>query len=563
MSQIQAVRSRVVAGELTKPRPAAARSHLVWARRLAVLFLTLVILASGVPPAAADAELLQAPGQGGRILALVIGIDHYKNTKIAPVLNGAVADANDIAATLTRMGVTNLKLLLEEQVTRAALEAAMAEVEQDARRGDLVIATYAGHGSREKELVAGSEPDGKDEFFVLWGFDSKGPGTAERMVDDQVFDWLKRIAARGAGTIFVADSCYGGGMTKGIQRRPDGPSVRAIERVDEPEQAGRGAYYIAPEEDELPPVRAGSPDDDATSQLAGLSFISGVDDKHLAPEVRLADQPTPRGAASFAFARALEGVADREGDRNGATTRAELFGFLHRTVAHLSQNQQAPDTKPRTLETASVILFRGSPSSPETAVAASKREKLSTAGLAPGQVLSGVLWDGATGNAIDYSGAVLAFGIAKTDILKVEQRVSAFRILARLASGRAIDTALNPGDRNLKNGERFELAISGIYGRHLILINLAGNGTVQFLFPAGNAPNYMDKNELTIPLKVGAPFGSDTIVVVASSQRRRELEADLKSIDEKTASLDLAALLEKGLDAEDRLGLATYTTVPN
>ena len=73
----------------------------------------------------------------------------------------------------------------------------------------------------------------------------------------------------------------------------------------------------------------------------------------------------------------------------------------------------------------------------------------------------------------------------------------------------------------------------------------------------------MDKNELTIPLKVGAPFGSDTIVVVASSQRRRELEADLKSIDEKTASLDLAALLEKGLDAEDRLGLATYTTVPN
>ena len=528
-----------------------------WTHWPAAIVSAMTLTGLAIPTVLGDAARLSAAAPNGRVLALVVGVDHYQNPRIAPTLNGAVADAKDLANSLSRMGVKNIRLLLEDQANRTALEAAMAALEQEAKRGDLVIATYAGHGSREKEHVPGSEPDGKDEFFVLWGFDSKGPGTAERMVDNQVFDWLARIAAKGAETIFLADSCFGGGMTKGIERRLDGPSVRAIERVDQPEQAGRGAYYIAPGEDRLPEVKPGPPDDDATSKLTNLSFLSGVDDKHLAPEVRIADQPTARGAASYALARALEGLADKEGDRNGATSRAELFGYVHRTVAHLSQNQQAPDTKPRTLDTAGTILFRALAGSAAAAGA-------EVAGLSgePDRQSTGVVWDGANGNAIDYSGAVLAYGIARADILKVEQRVSAFRSLARLASGRAIDTALDPGDRNLKNGERFELAVGALYGRYLILINLAGNGRVQYLFPVGNAPNYMDKNEIKVPLNVGLPFGSDTLVVVATSERRRELEADLKSLDETKSPLELVSILEKGLGAEDRLGLATYTTVP-
>lgn len=541
----------------------------------AVLLSVAALAAFTCPPSSAETGRLAAPAPGGRTLALVIGIDHYQNSKIAPVLKGAVADAKDLAQTLQKMGVSNLQLLLEDQANRAALEKAMATLEQEAKPGDLVIATYAGHGSREKELVPGSEPDGKDEFFVLWGFDSKGAGTAERIVDDQMFSWLERIAAKGAETIFLADSCYGGGMTKGMERRADGPSVRAIERVDQPEQATRGAYYIAPGEDRLPLLAGGSPDDDATNEVSTLTFISGVDDKHIAPEVGIDGQPTPRGAASFALARAFEGLADKEGDRDGATTRAELFSFLHRNVAHLSQNQQAPDTKPRTLDTSATVLFRTT--SPAVAAQGKSGAGLEVAALpdkgaatvaspqpakTPEPVPTGVIWDEASGNAIDYSGAVLAYGVAKTALPEVEHRVSAFRSLSRLASGRAIDTAVNPGDRNLKRGERFELEVGGLYGHNLILLNLAGDGTVQYLFPTGNAPPYMVKNELKIPMKVDEPFGTDTLVVIATSERQHDLEIELQALDQKQASGDLVEAIEKALGPNDKLGLATYTTEP-
>jgi hypothetical protein len=46
----------------------------------------------------------------------------------------------------------------------------------------------------------------------------------------------------------------------------------------------------------------------------------------------------------------------------------------------------------------------------------------------------------------------------------------------------------------------------GCYGGHLVLVNLAGDGTLQYLFPEGNADNLIDKERLAITFRSQAPF---------------------------------------------------------
>src|SRR5262249_25422097 len=146
-------------------------------------------------------------------------------------------DARDLERSLRHAGVADLTALIDNQATRGEVLRAIEGVARRAQRDDLVIFTFAGHGNQGRERVAGSEPDGLDEYFVLWGFDVAGPGTRERILDDEIFVWLREISRRGAQVIFLADACYGGGMTKAVDPRVTPLPVRAIKQFDQPELA--------------------------------------------------------------------------------------------------------------------------------------------------------------------------------------------------------------------------------------------------------------------------------------------------------------------------------------
>src|SRR5262245_34365691 len=135
---------------------------------LARLLLCAILVATGAAGAWAQ---LAPPGQGA-IRALIVGIDHYKTLKR---LKGAVADVRDLEQSLKRGGVRDLTVLVEDNASRRQTEAAINRLISDARSGDLVIISFAGHGSQLPERVKGSDPDGVDEIFVLAGFDSTGP----------------------------------------------------------------------------------------------------------------------------------------------------------------------------------------------------------------------------------------------------------------------------------------------------------------------------------------------------------------------------------------------------
>ena len=177
--------------------------------------------------AAALALLLLDAADGaraaGRTRALVIGIDAYRH---GTSLKGAVNDAEDIARTLRRIGVADVSVLLDDAASRDRITRAWRDLLARSAPGDLVVLTYAGHGSQEPERVAGSEADGQDEVLLLGGFSERGPGTRERLIDYELNQWLTDAGAKGVEVLFVADTCHSGTLTRSWDSRSGDALVR-------------------------------------------------------------------------------------------------------------------------------------------------------------------------------------------------------------------------------------------------------------------------------------------------------------------------------------------------
>jgi hypothetical protein len=509
----------------------------------------------------ASTPALHLPGEG-TVRALVAGIDHYPNLSERDQLGGAAADAQDIEAALRRVGVKDIAFLLDTAVTRAAFTAAMEALIKNARTGDLVIITFAGHGMQENERVPGSKPDGKNEEFVLSLMGNEGPETAERIYDDEIFAWLKRLAAKGAEIIFVADSCHGGGMTKATSRGSVRRGVRGLARVYNESEAGPGALYIAPGNDKLSVPGSIPPADlNATSDIPSLTFLAGVDASSEVVETTIGGRP--RGALSYAFARAVDGSKF-----NGDITRQRLFESVRQMVLQLTQHQQSPVIEPRTAETAKRVLFQkagGAPSAEAVNTASPPEAKIVTlegSGTAPAPAGLYAFWDRATGDVISETRTVLAYGVPQSALPAVAKRVGTTAALAEMAAQAPLPVSLSPDSRDFASGQKFNLNIEGIYGRYLIILNLAGNGEVEYLFPIGNADPMMMQDRLAIPMHAEPPFGTDTLIILASKNRQPTLELDLSLLDKQLKPNELLNAIRGRLGSSDLLGIISYSTHP-
>ncbi len=528
--------------------------HRLWP---VLLLAAAVCFARPVPHAIASPAL--QPPAAGTIRALVVGIDQYPNLSAQDQLSGAAADAQDIANALGRVGVDDLTLLLDTAATRAAFTAAMENLAAKAAAGDLIIVTFAGHGSQEKERVPGSEPDGMDEEFILSPIGSKGPNTLERIIDDEIFNWLKRLSAKGAEIIFVADSCHGGGMTKAPTRGGTRRGVRGLSRAYSESEAGPGTFLIAPGDDELSIPTDIPPSDNATFDIPSLTFLAGVDDQSEVVERTI--DGSRRGALSYAFARALDGA-----NLKGEITREALFKAIHQHVLQLTEHEQSPVMEPRTLETARRVLFRKLGAAPAQAVQSDIPEvkivKLEGTATAPAPQGLHAFWDQSTGDVISETRTVLAYGVAQSALPAVAKRVSATAALTRMAAQAPLQADIVPHKKEFASGERFRLIVEGLYGRYLLIVNLAGSGEVQYLFPTGNADPMMMENRLEIPMRAAPPYGADTLIILASKKRPRDLELDLSLIDKHAKPDELLRAVKGQMESADLLGVVSYGTRP-
>lgn len=356
--------------------------------------------------------------------------------------------------------------------------------------------------------MPGSKPDGKNEEFILSLMGSEGPDTAERILDDEIYAWLKRLAAKGAEIIFVADSCHGGGMTKATRRGSVRRGVRGLTRVYSEGEGGPGALYVAPGNDQLSIPASIAPTDNATIEIPSLTFLAGVDAWSEVIEITV--HGSSRGALSYAFARALDGSS-----LDGDVTREALFKSVRQQVLQLSEHKQSPVMEPRTAETAKRVLFRkvGGAVTEAVHVASLPEAKIVTlegSATAPPPCGLYAFWDRATGDVISETRTVLAYGVPQSALPAVAKRVSTTAALAELAAQAPLQVSFSPGNRDFASGQSFKLIIEGIYGRHLILLNLAGNGEVEYQFPSGNADPLIMDDRLAIPMHAAPPLGSDT-----------------------------------------------------
>jgi hypothetical protein len=549
-------------------------------------------------PLAAQKAMIRPP-QNGEVRALVIGIDAYQ---FVPPLRGAAADAHDIEQTLRNQGVKDVTALYDAAADRATVLRSLDQLVQRSRPGDLVVLSIAGHGVQEPEHTKGSQPDGLDNVFVLAGFNPKtAAGTQQRIIGTEFNHVIKQFEAKGTHVMFVADACYGGGLAREMDPRAGDMSYRQVQR-----------YTLA--EDTLQPISTAGDAFASETDFERTAFLAAVDRNTKAPEVRIPGVPGFRGALSYAVARAFEGAADE--DRNGQVSHAELFAYVRQVAYQLSdQRQQVVTAGPiGRADGADVVFARtrgvvlldaiqpaepaasrppaagppaaGTPAPPPVTAALPSRPPASVAvpvriavlnnqkdllaSLEPREARFEVvgsrdnpdlIWDPGTLDVL-AGGDVVAHGIDRSDLPSVIDRASAVNGFKRLAARAPQAVRILPDDKVHRRDQRVDVQVSGTTQRSLLMFNIAGDGTVQALYPIGSDARVIATPEYKYQLRVVEPFGADQFIAISSAQRLGDLEEALKKMNQRRTAVEFFKLVERYAPSDARIGAASLYSAP-
>ena len=540
------------------------------ARRMGVA-LGASMLAAGCGLAAGWAPRAEAQTVRG----LVIGVDKYAEL---PNLGGAVNDARDIAGALSRTGVRDLVVLEDDAATRERIVDEWQGLLKRAAPGDTLVLTYAGHGGQEPERVPGAERDGRDEVLLLGGFRSKGPGTRERVFDDELNQWFVEAGAHSLQVVFVADSCHSGTLTRSIDPRAPSPSLRTA------------PYTITDDMLELEmPDTAAALDE---TELGHVSFLAAGQEHEQVPEIALlgdSGSAEPRGALSYMFARAVEGEADIDGD--GVLRRDELWRFVRENVRMLSEARQTPNLLPNA-RGGEPVLRLGPPGRPvedgagaltdeaaggldavrltvlhaDPGTLSKVRETLDNVRLVSIRQAPDLVWDVESGQVVTALGDVAAYGVGLAELPAVIGKREAVRTVRALSAPASLRLRVYPHDGTYRMGSRIEVEVDRLRQPRLTLIGLSGNGVVHYLYPPEPSdPAWVPTGHpFRMELRVTPPFGADHIVTVSAESPLTELNAEFHGLDGRPAARRAAKLLaEAAAEAEGWWsGIQGLFTVP-
>ena len=141
-----------------------------------------------------------------------VGINAYAN---AP-LRGCVNDIEDSFLYLVdnkgfQQG-DDMRLLIDERATKQAILDRLEWLVSKSEPDTLVVFQYSGHGTQVPNRNYDGEVDGMDEVICPVDFDWQGTWIS----DDQLADYIDRIARKGATPTFIIDACHSGTMLKDI-----------------------------------------------------------------------------------------------------------------------------------------------------------------------------------------------------------------------------------------------------------------------------------------------------------------------------------------------------------
>jgi metacaspase-1 len=175
--------------------------------------------------------------------ALLCGVNEYQIP--GANLRGCVNDVENIRGVLEDVcgfEASDITVLINEQVTKAAIETELAKLVSGAAAGDVLYFHFSGHGSNVADKD-GDEPDGRDEIFCPNDLDWDDP-----LLDDSIRKLLDGLPA-GANLTFVSDCCHSGTITRALEPPdvpckqrylPDPRDLRVVESGRTPGGAMRG-----------------------------------------------------------------------------------------------------------------------------------------------------------------------------------------------------------------------------------------------------------------------------------------------------------------------------------
>jgi hypothetical protein len=214
---------------------------------LPVLLLILVSAPLAVETAAAE----------GALRAVLVGVSNYNNHPELS-LKGPANDVALLKTTLLERGFPagNIVVLADlpganGRPTREAILRELDGLAEEARRDDLILVLFAGHGSQQPNNNPDQDPelDGQDEIFLPAnaGFyiDEVGTQTVSgAIVDDEIGARLGAVRGKGAFVVFLSDSCHseastraGASVLQGVPVKERGRDVKP-EQLVRPEQLG-------------------------------------------------------------------------------------------------------------------------------------------------------------------------------------------------------------------------------------------------------------------------------------------------------------------------------------
>lgn len=459
-------------------------------------------------------------------------------------------DAKDISQSLQRAGAKEVVTLLNDDARKARIVAEWERLVGKAKPGDTFIFSYAGHGGQEP-----APPDRHDkttiESFLLGHFAPSGPGTNERIVDDEVFAWLQAADKKGVKVVFVANSCHSGGM----ERSASAPGVK-FRRMQVPAITDDQLKFPPPEVSKL------TPDD-----FQNITFVAAVPPDKLVPEVDIEGQK--RGALSWAFSRAMEGRADKDGD--GKVTEFELLSFIVPAVHALVESQQTPSVLPLRARSVPLLTLRES-KAPKAPAADANSDALKLKVAVEGEDASpladlpyvevvadktqaDLVWS-ADGTVEHVVGGVVAEHIDAGGIKGVASKWAALKWLKHQASLAPVQATLASGNQRYKVGDVVQIGISDAKYPHLTLFNLPPDGRIEFFIPDPAKPQEAAQDWSLEPIherfKVDKPpFGAEHMVAIFSKDDLADLHAALASMTTPARAEALRPMLEQALSGHD------------
>jgi len=145
--------------------------------------------------------------------AFLVGINDYAPVGAGgPDLRGCVNDVRDMASTLSGLGIVpavpaSMRIATDARATRAAILDGLKWLVTGAKKGDLLIFHYSGHGSQMVD-TSGEEPDSRDETICPHDFASAG------MIRDDDLRSIFRPLPAGVNLDVFLDSCHSGTGTR-------------------------------------------------------------------------------------------------------------------------------------------------------------------------------------------------------------------------------------------------------------------------------------------------------------------------------------------------------------